>query len=209
MIRIEDYNREKILEDLERLQYLYKLKEVIRYDATRTETDTTESVAEHLFGMCLLTEYFLPFEDPTNTLSREKIFQMILFHDIDEIETGDVLGYRKTDADRARELEAMRRVLNQAPSHMQELINARVTEYEQKETPEAKFAKAIDKVEPLVQIYNEKWKSVLLKNKTTAEESERIKTPYIQDFPYIKAFAITIHNELIDNKCYWTDEKSE
>ena len=206
IMQLIDYNREKVLADLNRLQYLYRLKEVIRYDEERTEIDTSESVAEHVYGMFILTEYFLPLEDPDKQLSKERIFQMILFHDIDEIETGDTLGYRKTEADRAKELAAMKEVLKSAPHHMQELMSERVSEYEAKTTAEAKFAKAIDKIEPLVQIYNEKWKSVLIKNKTTAEESERIKTPYIQDFPYIKQFAKVIHQELINNNYYWTGD---
>ena len=180
-MQLIDYNREKVLADLNHLQYLYRLK-VIRYDEERTEIDTSESVAEHVYGMFILTEYFLPLEDPDRQLSKERIFQMILFHDIDEIETGDTLGYRKTEADRAKELAAMKEVLKSAPHHMQELMSERVSEYEAKSTAEAKFAKAIDKIEPLVQIYNEKWKSVLIKNKTTADESERIKRRHIFEF---------------------------
>ena len=206
MIRLEDYNREQVLSDLKRLQYLYRLKEVIRYDQERNEKDTTESVAEHVYGMFLLTEYFLPLEDPQQLLSKERIYQMMLFHDIDEIETGDTLGYRKTDDDRANELAAMKEVLRGAPEHMQQLMKDRVSEYETKTTGEARFAKAIDKIEPLVQIYNEKWKTVLLKNKTTAEESERIKTPYIQDFLFIKQFAKIIQEDLVNNGYYWIEE---
>ena len=204
-MNLKDYTKEVILDDFARLQYLYKLKEVTRYNQDRHETDSTESVAEHLYGMMLLTEYFVPFEDPDGTLDKAKIFEMILFHDIDEIETGDVLGYRKTEADRARELDAMKRVLIGAPNNMQELISSRVEEYEAKYTPEAKFAKAMDKVEPLVQIFNEKWRLVLNKNKTTADESLRIKTPYIQDFPFIKKFSMTIHEELVQGNYFWTE----
>ncbi len=204
-MNLEDYTDERIFDDFNRLQYLYKLKEVTRYNQDRHETDSTESVAEHLYGMMLLTEYFLPFEDPEGKLDKAKIFEMILFHDIDEIETGDVLGYRKTEADRARELDAMKRVLAGGPLNMQELMTARVEEYEAKETPEAKFAKAMDKVEPLVQIFNEKWKQVLVKNKTTAEESLRIKTPYIGDFPYVKKFSMTIHDALVAQGFFWSE----
>ena len=74
-MQLIDYNREKVLADLNRLQYLYRLKEVIRYDEERTEIDTSESVAEHVYGMFILTEYFLPLEDPDKQLSKERIFQ--------------------------------------------------------------------------------------------------------------------------------------
>lgn len=204
---IESYTKEKILADVAKLQYLYKMKEVTRYNQDRSIEDSTESVAEHVYGMLILANYFLPLEDPDNKINRAVLYEMILYHDIDEIETGDTLGYRKTEADRANELEAMKRTLKNAPELMQQKMASRVEEYEAKETPEAKFAKAIDKIEPLVQIFNEKWKRVLKENKTTPDESLRIKTPYIQDFLYIKKFNDAIHQELLSGDYYWTEEK--
>lgn len=204
---MESYTKELILADVAKLQYLYKMKEVTRYNQDRSMEDSTESVAEHVYGMLVLANYFLPLEDPDQKINRATLYEMILFHDIDEIETGDMLGYRKTDADRAHELEAMKRTLKKAPTVMQELMTARVEEYEAKETPEAKFAKALDKIEPLVQIFNEKWKQVLKENKTTPDESLRIKIPYIQDFPFIKQFNDVIHEELLAGDYYWTEGK--
>jgi 5'-deoxynucleotidase YfbR-like HD superfamily hydrolase len=84
-------------------------------------------------------------------------------------------------------------------------MKRRVTEYEARETSEAKFAKAIDKIEPLFQIFNEEGRAVLKRNKTTAEQSLRIKTPYIQEFPYIKRFAEVIHQALVDGDYYWSE----
>lgn len=202
---IEQYTDQQILEDVAKLQYLYTLKEVIRYNQDREAHDTTESVAEHVYGMLLLVEYFLPLEDPAEKLDRKKLFEMILFHDIDEIETGDRLGYTKTEADRAEELQAMKRVLAGAPSHMQTRMKDLAEEYEAWTSPEARFAKAIDKVEPLVQIFNEKGREILRHNHTTAEQSLRIKTAYVAEFPFIKRFNNTIHQKLIDDGYYWTE----
>lgn len=90
---------------------------------------------------------------------------------------------------------------------MQAHMNRCVTEYEIRETAEAKFAKAIDKIEPLFQIFSEEGRAVLSRNKTTAEQSLRIKTPYIQDFPFIKRFAEIIHQELVDGGYYWQERE--
>lgn len=204
-MNLDEFTDERILEDLKKLQYLYGLKKVIRYDQNRHHEDSTESVAEHVYGMHLLAQYFLPLEDPHNTFDRVRIFEMITIHDIDEIETGDMLGYQKTEAIRALELDAMKRVLSNAPMHMQEHMHGRVEEYEGRTTPEAKFAKAIDKIEPLVQIFNEEGRVILQKNKTTAEQSYRIKAPYVSDFPFIKRFSETIHQALIDGDYYWQE----
>lgn len=202
---LDEYTKERILEDTTKLQYLFGLKKVIRYNQGRAEEDSTESVAEHVYGMHILAQYFLPLEDPENQWDRTRIYEMITLHDIDEIETGDVLGYTKTAESRALELESMKRTIEKSPVHLQAVMRERVEEYEAKESPEAKFAKAIDKIEPLFQIFNEEGRLILQRNQTTAEQSLRIKTPYVADFPFIKKCSETIHNELVDGGYFWVE----
>lgn len=202
---LEEFTTEKILEEVAKLQYLYGLKKVIRYNQNRHETDSTESVAEHVYGMLILAQYFLPLENPEGSWDRARLYEMICLHDIDEIETGDTLGYQKTPEIRARELDAIKYTISKSPEHLQHVMIERVEEYERRESNEAKFAKAIDKIEPLFQIFNEEGRLILKRNKTTAEQSLRIKSPYIQDFPYIKHFAEIIHQELIDGDYYWKE----
>ena len=202
---LEEFTPEYIRNDVAKLQYLYGLKKVIRYDLSRHEEDSTESVAEHVYGMQLLAQYFLPLENPEGNWDKTRIYEMITLHDIDEIETGDVLGYTKTAETRALELESMKITIGKSPAHLQAHMHTRVEEYETRETIEAKFAKAIDKIEPLVQIFNEEGRAILQRNKTTAEQSLRIKTPYIQDFPFIKKFAETVHHALLEGGYYWPE----
>lgn len=203
---LDDYTQEKILNEIGKIQYLYGLKKVIRYNQSRHATDSTESVAEHVYGMIILAQYFLPLENPKGTWDRARIYEMISLHDVEEIETGDTLGYAKTTETRVLELEAMKRAIQKSPASLQEHLNARVNEYEGRKTPEAQFVKAIDKIEPFFQIFNEDGRLLLQQNKTTAEQSLRIKTPYIQEFPFIKLFADTIHKALLDGSYYWTGE---
>jgi putative hydrolases of HD superfamily len=206
-MNVTELTNEKILEETAKLQYLFGLKKVIRYDQDRHATDSTESVAEHVYGMHILAQYFLTLENPAGDWDTSAIYEMITLHDIDEIETGDVLGYTKTAEVRALELAAMRRTIKNAPAHMQEQMDLRVTQYETQTSREAQFVKAIDKIEPLFQIFNEEGRTVLKRNKTTAEQSLRIKTPYIESFPAIKRFAEVIHQALIDGDYYWEEGK--
>jgi putative hydrolase of HD superfamily len=196
-MNINDYTDEVILSDLTKLQYLYGLKRVIRYNLEREAADATESVAEHVYGMQLLTQYFLALEDTEGKADRTRIYEMVTAHDLDEVETGDVLGYAKTDAIRALEKDAMLRVIAKAPNIIQPLLTARVEEYEAKETYEAQFARAIDKIEPLVQMYNDVGRAVFTRNKTTEEQSWRIKEQYIAPFPFIKRFAEVVHDTMV------------
>ncbi len=201
----EEFTEEKILEDVAKLQYFYKLKEVTRYNTPREMEDDTESVAEHLYGMQLLTHYFLPLEDAAGKLDAARISALITMHDIDEIETGDYVSYIKTDAHRLESEAAMPKVLANLPSHIKDFVTKLTEEYEAQETKESQFVKAIDKIEPLLQIYNEKGRIIMMRNKCTKEDSLRIKAPYIEGFPFIKKFALTLHETLITDGYYWEE----
>lgn len=197
MITIDNYTSAAIMEDLKRLQYLYGLKKEIRYAQQRTQDDTTESVAEHIYGMHICALYFLPLENPEGTWDRERIYEIMTVHDIDEIETGDILGYLKNDQMRAAEANAMREVMEKSPAHMRSQLALLIDEYDTQQTPESRFAKAIDKVEPLVQCYNAAGRAIFLRNKSTEEDSRSMKDKYLKDFPFIKKFSEVIQTTMV------------
>ncbi len=202
---LEEFTKEKILEDVAKLQYFYRLKEVTRYNTPREMADDTESVAEHLYGMQLLTHYFLSLEDTAKKLDSAKISALITMHDIDEIETGDYVSYMKTEAHRLESEAAMPTVLAHLPEHMKAMVTDLVEEYELQTTRESQFVKAIDKIEPLLQVYNEKGRIICHRNKCSAADSLRIKEKYIESFPFIKKFALTLHDVLIEGGYYWEE----
>jgi len=148
--------------------------------------------------MHIVAQYFLPLLDETQSWNKAHIYEMITLHDIDEIETGDVLGYIKTQADRDKEGDAMRQVIEKSPIHMQTHMLERVNEYEAQETIESRFVRAIDKFEPLVQVYNQTGKEILHKNYTTAEQSASVKEPYIKEFTVMYQYYRVIHQCMID-----------
>lgn len=204
-MQLSDFTESVILEDLRKLQYLYGLKKVIRYAQEREDTDSTESVAEHVYGMHMLAQYFLPLEDPDGQWDRARVYEMITVHDVDEIETGDVLGYTKTPEMRERELDAMKVTIAKSPASMQGHLRARAEEYEHKESIEARFARAIDKIEPAVHIYTEEGRQILARNKTTSDQSWRIKEPYVQEFPFVKKFAEVVHMDMEKNGYFFVE----
>lgn len=204
---LDEFTKKHILEDVKKLQYFFKLKSVTRYNTPREMEDDTESVAEHLYGMQLLAQYFLPLEDPENLLNQSKIYQIITVHDFDEIETGDYLSYIKDETHKMESQAALPKVLEQLPEHIKATATSLIDEYELQETPEARFVKAIDKIEPLLQVYNEKGRVICHRNKCTADDSLRIKSKYIEHFPYIKKFALTLHQVLTDGGYYWKERE--
>ncbi len=201
---IDQLSDDDVVAEVRKLQYLYGLKREIRYAEKRHEEDTTESVAEHIYGMHILALYFLTYEDTEGKWDRAKIFTMITLHDIDEIETGDILGYVKTAAQRAAEADAMHVVREKSPSPLQEMMKQAIDEYEERKTLEALFVRAIDKFEPLVHLYNEAGRAILHKNHTTIEHSRSIKDEYVKHFTSTRRFTNVLHERMIAEGYFYT-----
>ena len=177
-----------VISELKKMQTLFQLKKEIRYAQTRTSEADTESVAEHIYGMHCLMDYFQPLENEKANWDQARIRLMIQYHDIDEIETGDTIGYLKSVTDHKNERNAAELVIEKLPETTKKRIRETLNEYERQETPESRFVKALDKIEPIFHLYNEAGKRTLVKNKTTKDQSDRIKFPHMQDFPIIKRF---------------------
>lgn len=196
-MQLSDFNRDTIIALVRQVQYLYGLKYEIRYGHTRTELHT-ESVAEHIYALHILSQIFLALEDPKQTWDHNKVRQLITWHDVDEIETGDIIGWKKTDADREREKEASVAIIDKLPIVIQNEVAALLHEYGAQESIEAQFVKAIDKIEPLFHLYNEQGKAIAHDIGLTFEASNRIKEPYVKQFPYVKLFSEGIQKFMIE-----------
>lgn len=192
---------EEVIGEVLKIQYFYGLKKEIRYGETRT--DVGESVAEHVYGMHILALYFLELEDQDHLWDRSKIYEMISWHDMDELETGDVIGYMKTEADKAREISALQSVMEKTPGIIKEKLAVILDEYQKQESLESRFVKALDKLEPLFQVYNDNGKKILLRNKTTIDDSRRIKDKYVEAFPHMKHFNDVL-NRTMDKEGFFT-----
>jgi putative hydrolase of HD superfamily len=194
-----------ILSEVAKLQYLYGLKNEIRYADTRHETDSTESVAEHIYGMHILCQYFLPLEDSESNWDKLKILEMITLHDIDEIETGDVIGYTKTKEMLEAEGDAMRTVMRNSPLHMQTHMTKLIDEYEAQVSPESRFVKAIDRFEPQIHLFNAKGKAILQYHKTTREQNMSLRETKLKPYPYLYTYYQTIENVMYTKGYFHTE----
>lgn len=188
------HNDAFVLSEVKKLQYFYGLKYEIRYDQDRGEHVYSESVAEHVYAMNLLADYFLALED--TQLDSNQIRQTITWHDMDELKTGDIISWKKTPEQVAHEQEAWQAVVPELPDILQNQVSTLVADYEQQRTAEGKFVKAIDKIEPLFHLYNAAGKTWCTDQKLTRHDSERIKYPYIAFSPYIERFCTVIHDAM-------------
>ncbi len=195
--------RKKILEDdefvlseIEKLRYAYKLKKEIRYAQKREGSIDTESVAEHIYGMYVITSYFLPLEDVKSEWDKQKILETIVWHDADELVTGDTITHWKTEEFIKQAETAVGEAISNLPELLQKPISKLVEEYEARQSIEAQFVKAIDKIEPLFEVWEDFYKDIMHRNGNTLELHWKYKRPYIEKFPYLMRFAEVATNRL-------------
>ena len=82
-----------------------------------------------------------------------KVLKMVLIHDIVEIDAGDTFIYdtQKSHSNTENELIAAKRIFGLLPDEQAEELIEIWQEFEAGETPDARFAKAMDRIEPLLQ----------------------------------------------------------
>ncbi len=109
-----------------------------------------ESVAEHVWRTSLMALLFSPY------LSQEidlyKALKMIIIHDIAEMETGDVPIFMQNPQEiLQKESHAIEKIRKLLSNQAGEEIYALWHEFNEKKTPEARFAFALDKLEANLQ----------------------------------------------------------
>ncbi|NLA62924.1 MAG: HD domain-containing protein [Bacteroidales bacterium] len=114
-------------------------------------SDRRENDAEHSWHLAVMAIVLAQHSDkPIDLL---KVLKMVLIHDIVEIDAGDTFFYSSTENhdNREEELAAAKRIFGILPKEQADELIAIWNEFEDAETDEAKFAKSLDRFEPLLQ----------------------------------------------------------
>ncbi len=163
---------------LDFLHFGEKLKSVIRHSVT--SDNVPESVADHSWRLCL---FAFALKDEFKDIDIDKVIRMCIIHDLGEAITGDIPAFDKTDTDRVSEYELAINKFKTFPAPISTEFAELYTEMEKQETKEARFYKALDKLEAVIQ-HNEadisSW---------TEHEKELNKTygyEYVKEFPFLK-----------------------
>lgn len=128
---------------------LDKLKTILRQtllvDSSRQENDAEHSWHVAMMAV-LLAEHAPPGADPL------RASRMLLFHDVVEIDAGDTFIHDdKGNASKAeREQKAADRLYGLLPPDQAAELRALWQEYEDRATPTAKFADALDRLQPIM-----------------------------------------------------------
>lgn len=107
-----------------------------------------ENSAEHSWQIALLALSLLPHA--RQPLDGARVVEMLLVHDIGEIDTGDTMIYADVDwaARKRDERAAVERIFGLLPAAERERFLARWIEFDEERTPEAVFAHAVDRAMP-------------------------------------------------------------
>jgi len=109
-----------------------------------------ENDAEHAWHMAVMA--YLLREYANETVDIAKVILMCLIHDIVEIDAGDTYAYDEENkvTQKAREDAAKERIFSLLPDDQKDELLALFDEFESGITAEAKFAHAMDNLQPLL-----------------------------------------------------------
>ncbi|MCR5545610.1 MAG: HD domain-containing protein [Lachnospiraceae bacterium] len=109
-----------------------------------------ENDAEHAWHMSIMA--YLLREYANEEVDIARVMLMCLIHDIVEIDAGDTYAYDEEGlkTQKAREDAAKERIFSLLPEDQKKELIAIFDEFEDYETPEAKFAHSMDNLQPLI-----------------------------------------------------------
>ena len=109
-----------------------------------------ENDAEHAWHMAIMI--YLLKEYANEEIDVAKAMMMALIHDIVEIDAGDTYAYDTAglETQKEREEKAAERIFGMLPEDQKTELKSLFEEFEAYETPEAKFARAMDNFQPLL-----------------------------------------------------------
>lgn len=139
-----------LLQQVEFIKEIDKLKFIQRktrlFNSERCEND-----AEHSWHLAMMT--LVLAEHANQSIDVLKVLKMVLIHDIVEIDAGDTFIYdtNKNHDNTEEELAAAKRIFGILPEEQAKEFIGIWMEFEDGLTNEAKFARSMDRFQPLLQ----------------------------------------------------------
>jgi putative hydrolase of HD superfamily len=141
---------QRLVRQIEFIAECDKLKEIFR-QTLNTQSRRAENDAEHSWHLCLCV---ITLAEHANApgLDVLRVLKMLIVHDLVEIDAGDTFAYDPAAmaGQHAREVVAAERIFGLLPADQAAEFRALWDEFEAKQTPEAKFATACDRFQPML-----------------------------------------------------------
>ena len=137
----------KIKNILKFLKEIELLKSVTRH--SWTSSGRQESVAEHSWRMAV---FAMALEEEFPDFNMKKVIEMTLIHDLGEAHDGDHPAFKKQPKNKLEiEEKSVKKIIEPLSERLQLKIFNLWKEYNECKTDEARLAKALDKLEVLIQ----------------------------------------------------------
>ena len=168
------------------------LRQTLLADGSRRESDAEHSWHLAMYAM-LLSEYA---PEPVDI---SRVVRMVLVHDLIEIYAGDTFCYDKEgNRDKAaREAAAADRLYALLPADQAGEYRALWEEFDRMDTPDSRFAAALDRIQPIINNYLTKGHTWKLGHVTSAQVYERM-APVKSGLPEAWKFVEWIINTSIE-----------
>ena len=139
----------------QQMAFILEIDKLKRVDRQTLIVDGTrpENSAEHSWHIALMALLMVEHIDQGSDIDLLKVVKMLLVHDIIEIDAGDVFAYDEDEEREEREKKAGRRIFGLLPQDQAEELYQLWREFEERQTPEARYAASLDRLLPLVQNY--------------------------------------------------------
>lgn len=139
----------------QQMAFIVEIDKLKRVDRQTLIVDGTrpENSAEHSWHIALMALLMVEHIDQGSDIDLLKVVKMLLVHDIIEIDAGDVFAYDEDEEREEREKKAGRRIFGLLPKDQAEELYQLWREFEERQTPEARYAASLDRLLPLVQNY--------------------------------------------------------
>lgn len=149
MEKFDFIKNEKLKRQIEFAITIDKMKNVFRRSLI-TDGSRRENDAEHSWHFAMLA--MLLEEYSAEKVNIERVLKIALVHDLVEVYAGDTFAYdSEGNADKLeREIAAAEKLFDSLDSEQGAELRALWDEFEAKETPEARYANAIDRIQPLM-----------------------------------------------------------
>lgn len=143
---------ERLRRQIDFLIEIDRLKTVLR-QTVLTDGSRPENTAEHSWHLALMVLVLAEWSD--EPIDAVCVLEMLLVHDVVEIDAGDTFCYdEEANLDKAaREERAAERIFGLLPDDQAAHLRGRWEEFEARATAEARFANAVDRLQPMMHNY--------------------------------------------------------
>lgn len=173
--------------EVDKAKNIFRMNKI--HGGSRREND-----AEHSWHLALMAFLLSEYSKDSN-IDMFKVMKMCIVHDIVEIDAGDTFCYDELGKiDKLeREQNAATRIFGLLPDHQGKELRELWEEFDAMETPESKYAAALDRLQPIMLNYTNEGGTWKEHNITKAQVLERVR-PINDSAPELWEFT----SELID-----------